>query len=519
MSVLIDIPTNNQPFINIPHLCSKLNFIFGSRNEYDEFMPNEFGMELIITKRPYGRGVNLRMKLFSTEVYLPTPCTTSDLEVFITLIREITKKQNTKEVYCFNSPINVKNLSKVEKIAKLDMAEAIKHYSKIDPLENYIYIIAPFARIVIDEKEQSIFKNSQEKFDTYLAEKQSVKGINNQIIPDILISEAGVCSLIFVDAGRYLIVPKTIARIGTNQIIKEAYAINGEYEMSYSTFLEKVPHFKEQFDAERLVIKFAKKDFLALAKKPNCKTKSKSNVALRQKAKSKASLLALKLTTKDISLLDRYFEAMSNLYGVVSLQDAFVIIQKQTSNRFTEKQFLEFARLKNDEYPNYTIATLDPLKTFIDFENDIVNNELLNINNSPYKYIKRAQADKEYYTPPQSELLKYSDKHYFDNPELLKPLTTFLNNHAIIYNGYFSAKEAAQDFAIDLKRAVATIPIEPLLRSITGIKNYNEEEFLQKLAKLVQDLQNNTRLWANRGYTPIELRNSNGINLNSIRIF
>jgi hypothetical protein len=157
----------------------------------------------------------------------------------MTLIREIAKNQKAKEVFFLGNSIKVKALSKVEKIAKFDMAEAIKHFSKIDPLENYIYIMTPFARIIIDEEEQALFKNSQEKFDAYLNEKQSVKGIDHQVIPETIISNSGISSIVFVDAGRYLIVPKTITRVGTNQAIKDASAINGEHKMNYTSYISR----------------------------------------------------------------------------------------------------------------------------------------------------------------------------------------------------------------------------------------------------------------------------------------
>ena len=519
MSIPIDIPITKQSFVDIPRLCDQLGLIFGCRDKFDNFIPNKMGMELIITKWPYGRGVNLRMGLFNTEVYLPTPCTTSDLEVFMALIREITKKQKAKEVFCLGNPIKIKALNKVEEIAKFDMAEAIKHYSKIDPLENYIYIMTPFARIVVDEAEQALFKNSQEKFDTYINEKQLAKGINNQVTPEILISDSGISSIIFVDAGRYLIVPKTITRIGTNQIIKETCVINGEHKMDYATFLEKVPHFKTKFDAEHFIIKFSKKDFLTYAKKYNYKAKAKTSATMPQKQKSKSTSTTLGLTSNDIYLLNQYFKSMANLYGVISLQDAFNIIQEQTSNHFTKKQFLAFARLKNDEYLNYTIATLNPFKPVIDFENDIVSNKLLEVNSSPYKYIKRAQEHKKYYTPSQSELLKYADENYLDNTKSLKQLTTYLKKHAILYYGLLSAEEIVQSFTKEVKSAVMTIPIESLLHAVTAIKDCNEEDFLQKIVKLVQELHNHTRLWINRGYTPQELSDNNGIDPNNIKFF
>lgn len=521
MSIPIDIPMTNQAFVNVPRLCNRLGLIFGYRNEFDEFIPNKMSVELVITKKPYGRGVNLRMGLFSTVVYLPTPCATSDLEVFMTLIREIAKNQKAKEVFCLGNPIKIKALNRVEEIAKFDMEKAIKHYSKIDPLENYIYIMTPFARIVIDEEEQALFKNSQEKFDAYLNEKQSIKGIDHQVIPETIISNSGISSIVFVDAGRYLIVPKTITRVGTDQVIKNASAINSEHEMNYTTFLDKVPHFKTKFDAEHLIIKFSKKDFLSYAKKVNYKTKTKANVTMLQKqnAKSKSALTALGLKPNDINLLDRYLESMANLYGVIPLQEAFSIIREQTSDHFTKKQFLTFARLKNDECPNYTIATLNPFKPIIDFENDIVNNRLLRINDAPYKYIKRAQEHKKYYIPPQSELLKHADENYLDDTGLLIPLIAYLEKHAIIYNGLYPTQKIVQSFAKEMKSTIMAMPIDSLFYAITDIKNCNEKEFMQKLAKLVQDLHNHTRLWTNCGYTPQELKDNSGVDLNDLRFF
>ena len=98
-------------------------------------------------------------------------------------------------------------------------------------------------------------------------------------------------------------------------------------------------------------------------------------------------------------------------------------------------------------------------------------------------------------------------------------LISFLEEHALIYDGYFTAKDIVQSFSKKLKSTTITMPIESLLRSITGIKDYDEEEFMQKLIELVQKLHNHTRLWINRGYTPEELSSADGVNLDNIRLF
>lgn len=475
--------------------------------------------EVIIAKKPYGRGVDLQMGLFRISLHLPTPCSTSDYHVFITLIKELVKLTKCKNITCCNQPCNIK---KIELLTKEDMAEAIKHYSLINPLETYIYFMTPFVRIVVGEKEQASFSNSQDKFDAFLSEKQSSQGINNQVEPLTFISKNGISSTVFLDAGRYLIVPKTITRTGTNQIVTNVKAVNGEYEMGYSEFLEKVPQTVKEFDDERLVVKFSKKDFLLFAKKVNCTTtEQRVNQASKEKKKSGIELKQKGLTAEDIKLLDTYFESMSNLYGVISLQDAFNIIQKQTHYHFAEKQFLAFARLKNNEFPDYTIGTLSHFKTIIDLDNDIVNNRLLKRNTSPYKYIKQGQEDKPIYIPSQSELFKYKNEKYLDDTTILKPLTNFLSKHAMIFNGYIPAKEFVREFALNMKGDIdISSEVESLLRSVTHIQGYNEETFLQKLVGLVQDLHNQSRLWANNGYTPEELREmGGGINLGNIRIF
>ena len=452
----------------------------------------------------WGRGIDIKNTLSGIHLHLPIPCTTSDFNTFMLLIKEISRKLKSREIICEDEIYAIKRLSAIKNYTRNAMEAGLDFISNLDTEKNNCHLQAMRIQLAIDATEQNQFKHNQAKFDQYLDKKQRTRGINEQLTPDQALS-TGNSETIFIKAGRYSIIPTKITRFGTHMEVPYIFLAYEDKIIDYRFFLDKVK--KTRFDAEKVIIKISKQELLDIFKK--CpKSQSTINSALQEEKKFKQSYKDLGFNLNHIKTLDNYFDAIANLYGVISLKDAFKIIRKQTTLKYPDKLLLKFAEQKNHEAHHYTIVTIDNPNDTPTLENDIVNLDLLTDSDlHNYNYTKQCQQGKPLYIPDKTTLLKYKDYAYFEPNEALTQLENYLKRNAYFYGGNRLSK-------IILKSMIPRIRCEDginellttLLHHIILISpSIPQEEFLQQTVQLLSDVINTTRIWPNRGFTPREL--------------
>lgn len=138
----------------------------------------------------------------------------------------------------------------------------------------------------------------------------------------------------------------------------------------------------------------------------------------------------LNLDKEQIELLRQYFNAFSNLYGIITMRKAFEIISGQNQGSISEEDFIAFAEIARHENHYYYILSMDELYTAeppskpMDLE--LVGEYLLVCGFDDYYKMSKGHLGKEYYVPPKSELLKYADESYYKKTSQTNAILNFL---------------------------------------------------------------------------------------------
>ena len=122
------------------------------------------------------------------------------------------------------------------------------------------------------------------------------------------------------------------------------------------------------------------------------------------------------------------------------------------------------------------------------------------VNEKYFEEELKFKKGKPHYIPGKEELLKYKDSDYFEITKEYEELLQFLRK-------MFWRKSKAEYIAKEIQsycksfRAMENISI---LFNEEKIRFKNQKQ-AEELMRLIRNLANNTRIWQNNGYTPVEL--------------
>jgi len=193
-----------------------------------------------------------------------------------------------------------------------------------------------------------------------------------------------------------------------------------------------------------------------------------------------------------MKLLHDYIFSLVNLYGIVHKEKVMEIYNEQNSEKIDlmtldkvmreDAEILEenFAYIEEDYFIHETIAIFDDI-------NDVLAERI----------------GKPHYIPSQEELLNYRDDLYFEKTKYYRALLRF-----VIKELTDGDKEEGTDISEEI-HYICQDNFSPTaifdLLDLVGIGIKSREQ-INRLMKLVTDLANNTRSWANNGHTPNEIR-------------
>lgn len=219
---------------------------------------------------------------------------------------------------------------------------------------------------------------------------------------------------------------------------------------------------------------------------------------------------------KDLIL--KYFDAFSNLYGIISMKRAYSIIEKQNPElNITKEQFTEIVNGIDCTKHYYFICREKELycmeKELYDEKEDevdsfnqiLISNYIFSFDDiEDYEFLKDEQDCKSFYVPKKDELLKYEDHFYLDR-----------NKHVVAFENYLKEdlkldnyKKIVEDLRftliiglMDTDEAISTLKA----MSRKKFKKFANEEQAYKFVVLYTNLVNNTRMHIHRGHTPLEI--------------
>ena len=243
--------------------------------------------------------------------------------------------------------------------------------------------------------------------------------------------------------------------------------------------------------------------------------------------------------TKTIETLHRYYEAFSNLYGIVQLSEAWKVFKK-FEPKIHKKQFMEFSTIVRREDVSYYIFEIDELysdERRLEKDRYIVNKEVVSKGYGKFRWVyllDEYQYNKPYYS--EADLLEAAEHRLYDTE-----LRTFVEN-MIFQDGDNSGKKFSDAYFLtnterfdlefyksELKRKEirqqANIPFsDKLMKRIAYYAEFTDNvihyiaEFLKhndfvfeskeqagEFIILLQDFVNKSHLWRNCGYSPEKL--------------
>lgn len=208
-------------------------------------------------------------------------------------------------------------------------------------------------------------------------------------------------------------------------------------------------------------------------------------------------------------LLRKYFNAMANLYGVISLREALSIIRHFSPRMvLTDEEFLAFAEIARHECEGYCILGRDEIYTGIPvghlMDREIVSLLLLDTEEDYYAQIVTHQMGMPLYIPEKKEdLLSYAAPLYVEKTEEYRAFAAFLRAH-MPSDRPDSTCDCLLDDIFDVLRIDTNLDAVIKFMDEAGIKLAGERD-VNRFMELYVNYTNNARLFVNRGYTPEEV--------------
>lgn len=186
--------------------------------------------------------------------------------------------------------------------------------------------------------------------------------------------------------------------------------------------------------------------------------------------------------------IDKYLRACANLYGYVTPRQFLKLYNKFNTQKISKEMYLLWMeKLQRNSYEYYTLYT-----------NAIICSK---VPNKKIDEIIYYQEGKKYYNPTEAELLAYANPNYREQNEYIEEMLKFLVNsmkvNRLVAEGFLS--KLAWYIRIE-----ESIQAENDLLENYGIV-FKDMSQANEYFKRLQNLSNNTRKWANCGYTPKEL--------------
>lgn len=186
--------------------------------------------------------------------------------------------------------------------------------------------------------------------------------------------------------------------------------------------------------------------------------------------------------------VDKYLRACVNLYGYVTPRQFLKLYNRFNTQKINKEKYLLWSeKLQKHSHEYYTI-----------YSNAVICSR---VPNKKINEILFYQKGKNFYDPTKEELLKYANPFYYEKNEYTEDLYRFL-----VHNMKINML-IAESFIAKLTWLIRTeepIQAENDLMENCGIIPKNMGQANELFIKL-QNLSNNTRKWANCGYTPKEL--------------
>ena len=201
-------------------------------------------------------------------------------------------------------------------------------------------------------------------------------------------------------------------------------------------------------------------------------------------------------------LVSRYIEAATNLYGVCPVDQLIDIVNSQNEESLSDAELLQIS---------YNLSSRQ--QSWYRYRDDLLSDYFGPGNDDERVDLMKAVENKPYYVPDKEKFLAFADMDYFEKTPQLMQLQTYIAKHL--------CKDATMiEYLVDDIQLVCSMeaPIDEIMYEFELRNIQMNKRQLQEMIPLIINVKNHTRLWANRGYTPIELREKSGSSSSSIPV-
>lgn len=213
------------------------------------------------------------------------------------------------------------------------------------------------------------------------------------------------------------------------------------------------------------------------------------------------------LSEEQIGYYKKLFYAFANLYGIIPIRKIYEILTDNYGMEISEKSFLDLCEYfryeqksffyifgKEEYYQEDTSPASEPMDRLLAFDPFVEFDDA-------YELVLSLKEGKPWYVPPIEELEKYEDELYIEKNKAFDSVIGFLkdefnldfiDSNSKIYDAFFTLKledHNFDNFLDELQQSGLNLTFERV----------------QKLAPYYTELNNNTRMQANNGYTPAEM--------------
>lgn len=215
----------------------------------------------------------------------------------------------------------------------------------------------------------------------------------------------------------------------------------------------------------------------------------------------------LTISEEKIGYLRKMLYAMVNFYGIIPVKKAYEILTENYGEDISEKAFLdlcEYIRYEQQEHfyifgkEEYYIDCTDPASEPMD---RLISQESFVQFEDIYEKLMKLKEGKPWYIPAKEELEKYTkdteikkDEHYYAFIDFMKAEFKLSGDEAeeLVFDAIFGLHMEEHSFD-DFLNAIQRF----------GSLNITFEQ-AKKIVPYYISMNNNTRMPANNGYTPIE---------------
>lgn len=192
-----------------------------------------------------------------------------------------------------------------------------------------------------------------------------------------------------------------------------------------------------------------------------------------------------------MKLILDYITALTQLYGIVDESKMLEIYNQQNKESITADQIHTIMKNETEQLK----------KRFVYVQNNYFVHETI-LEFDEFDLQMRKKHGKPYYVPSKTELLKYTDQFYFEKNKQYLALQRYITKH------FFGGDRIQADhFCEDIQGLLQVeAPISQVLNEFNHKDIvFDNDEQVEEVVSLITDLSNNTRIWANNGFTANEM--------------